>query len=367
MVSDPEGLTPLEETVKGIMFAGNRKVELRDFPDPEPGDDDVVLEIRASGMCGSDLHVYRSAGGGPAMAAALGLGGEGVAVIGGHEPCGIVVARGRNVPEKKAPIGARVMQHHYSGCGLCPDCNQGWSQLCKVGPMTVYGVTGNGAHARYMKVPAHTLVSLPDALSFEEGAAVSCGTGTAYGALKRMAPAGGGTLAVFGQGPVGLSATMLGEAMGLRVIGLDISDERRELARAGGAEEVINSGKTEPVEALKALTKGAGVDYALECSSASAARVAAVRGTRTWGTACYVGEGGNVTLEVSPDMLRRQITLLGSWTFSKIGQDACARFIAEHELPLAKVITHRFKLDEAERAYQLFDQQTMGKGMILPS
>jgi threonine dehydrogenase-like Zn-dependent dehydrogenase len=95
--------------------------------------------------------------------------------------------------------------------------------------------------------------------------------------------------------------------------------------------------------------------------------VAAVRGTKTWGSVCYVGEGGNVTLEVSPDMLRRQITLMGSWTFSKTGQADCARFIAQHKLPLAKLITHRFKLDEAERAYQLFDQQTMGKGMILPS
>jgi threonine dehydrogenase-like Zn-dependent dehydrogenase len=357
----------MEVAMKGIVFAGNRKVELRDFPDPEPGDDDVVLEIKASGMCGSDLHVYRSPGGGPAMAAALGLGGEGVAVIAGHEPCGVVVARGRNVAEKKAPVGARVMQHHYSGCGMCPDCMQGWSQLCRGGPMTVYGVTGNGAHARYMKVPAHTLIPLPGELSFEEGAAVSCGTGTAWGALKRMNMAGGGTLAVFGQGPVGLSATMLGKAMGMRVIGIDIADERLALATQCGADTVVNSAKDDPVAALKALTKGTGVDYALECSSAPAARTAAVRGARTWGTVCYVGEGGSVTLDVSPDMLRRQITLMGSWTFSKIGQDACARFIAEHKVPLATLITHRFKLDEAEAAYRLFDRQTTGKGMILPS
>ena len=172
---------------------------------------------------------------------------------------------------------------------------------------------------------------------------------------------------MFGQGPVGLSATLLGKAMGMRVIALDISEERLQLARQCGADAVVNSAKDEPVEALAALTNGAGVDYALECSSAPAARTAAVRGSRTWGTACYVGEGGSVTLEVSPDMLRRQITLMGSWTFSKIGQDACARFIAEHKVPLARLITHRFKLEEAERAYQLFDKQTMGKGVIQPA
>jgi threonine dehydrogenase-like Zn-dependent dehydrogenase len=353
--------------MKGLVFTGNRGVEVRDFPDPTPGDDDVVLEIRASGMCGSDLHIYRSAGGGPAMAAALGLGGEGMAVIGGHEPCGVVAARGGNVSERRAPIGARVMQHHYSGCGHCPDCNQGWSQLCRSGPVTVYGVTGNGAHARYMKVPAHTLIPLPDELSFEEGAAISCGTGTAWGALRRMAVTGGATLAVFGQGPVGLSATLLGKAMGLTVVGIDIGAERLALATQCGADAVVDAAKDDPVEALKGLTHGAGVDYALECSSAPAARTAAVRATRTWGTVCYVGEGGSVTLDVSPDMLRRQITLMGSWTFSKAGQDACARFIAERKVALGSLITHSFKLEEAAQAYQLFDRQSMGKGMILPA
>ena len=93
--------------------------------------------------------------------------------------------RGAGVTEAEAPIGQRVMQHHYKGCGLCKHCRTGWSQLCGKG-ITVYGVTGHGGHAPYMKAPAFTLVPLPDELSFEEGAAVSCGTGTAYGALRRI-------------------------------------------------------------------------------------------------------------------------------------------------------------------------------------
>src|SRR5439155_227533 len=130
---------------------------------------------------------------------------------------GVVAARGPGVSEDEAPTGARVMNHHYKGCGRCKHCRVGWSQLCPNG-IVVYGMTGHGGHAPYMKVPARTLVPLPDALSFEEGAAVSCGTGTAYGALKRLDVSGRDTLAVFGQGPVGLSATMLGRAMGARVI-----------------------------------------------------------------------------------------------------------------------------------------------------
>jgi threonine dehydrogenase-like Zn-dependent dehydrogenase len=214
-------------------------------------------------------------------------------------------------------------------------------------------------------VPARTLVPLPDELSFEEGAAVSCGTGTAYGALCRMQTSGRHTLAVFGQGPVGLSAVLLGTAMGARVIAIDIGEERLALAKDFGADTTINSSSTDPVQALKDLTHGAGVDLALDCSGAAPARVAAVRSAKVWGTVCFVGEGGHVTLEVSPDILRKQLTIVGSWTFSSVGQGDCARFVADHKIPLAKLVTHRFKLDQAAEAYRLFDSQTTGKGVFV--
>src|SRR5262249_400442 len=108
-----------------------------------------------------------------------------------------------------------------------------------LGGTGVYGSGGHGAHARYMKVPAATLGPLPDPLSFETGAAISCGTGTAWGALKRLNLQGGETIAIFGQGPVGLSATQIAVVMGARVLALDISPERRKLAAEFGAHEVI--------------------------------------------------------------------------------------------------------------------------------
>jgi threonine dehydrogenase-like Zn-dependent dehydrogenase len=346
--------------MRGVVFLGNRKLELRDFPDPAPGPGEVVLAIKASGMCGSDLHPYRAAG---TAAAALGLGGGGP-VIGGHEPCGIVAAVGPGAPPELAQVGARVMNHHYKGCGRCKHCRVGWSQLCPNG-FVVYGMTGHGAHAPLMKVPASTLVPLPDELSFEEGAAISCGTGTAYGALKRLDVSGRDTLAVFGQGPVGLSATMLGVAMGARVVALDISPERLALAREFGAAEVINSKETDPVRALRDLTHGEGVETALDCTGASAARQAAVRSAATWGRVCFVGEGGETTFDISKDMIRRQLTLHASWTFSAMGQEECARFIAARRLPLKRLLTHRFTLEQAEEAYRLFDTQTTGKGVFV--
>src|SRR5215468_2978357 len=236
--------------------------------------------------------------------------------------------------------------------------------MCVAGS-TVYGVTAHGAHADYMKVPAHTLVPLPDQLSFSTGAAVSCGTGTAYGALRRMNLSGADTVAIVGQGPVGLSATQLAAAMGARVVALDVSAERLARAKEFGADAVVDPKADDPAAAIKALTRGVGVDLALDTSGAPEGRLTAVRATRPWGTVCFVGEGGGVTLDVSRDLLRKQLTIVGSWTFSKIGQAECASFVADRKVDVERLFTHRWHLDQAIEAYRVFDKQNSGKGVFV--
>ena len=195
--------------MRGVVFTGDRKLEIMEFPDPEPGPREVVLEIKASGMCGSDLHQYRRSSAGDPQAGGVRRSTE--PTIAGHEPCGVVAAVGANVLEHEARIDQRVMDHHYEGCGTCKHCSAGWAQMCLDGAV-VFGSGGHGAHARNMTVPAHTLVPLPGELSFEAGAAISCVTGTAYGALKRLVLEGDETIVIFGQGPVGLSGTQLAGA-----------------------------------------------------------------------------------------------------------------------------------------------------------
>jgi threonine dehydrogenase-like Zn-dependent dehydrogenase len=346
--------------MRGVTFLGERKLRLAEFPDPSPGPRDVVVEIKASGMCGSDLKFYRASG----EIHSLGLGKVSSPVIAGHEPCGVVAAVGSAVTESIARIGVRVMVHHYSGCGTCPHCQSGWSQMCLNGSI-VYGVTGHGSHAPFMKVPADTLVQLPDELDFATGAAISCGTGTAFQALRRMNLTGGDTIAIVGQGPVGLSATQLATAMGARVIALDVSTARLERARNFGADALIDPKTADPVAAIKALTHGLGADMALDTSGAPDGRLFAVRCTRSWGVVCFVGEGGGVTLDVSPDMLRKQLTIIGSWTFSKVVQANCARFIADRKIAVEHLFTDRWQLSQADEAYRLFDHQTSGKGVFL--
>jgi threonine dehydrogenase-like Zn-dependent dehydrogenase len=340
----------------GAVFVGDRELELRDYPDPTPGPGEVILAIKASGMCGSDLHTYRlpRAERPPERQ-----------FIAGHEPCGVIVERGAGVSEDQAPTGQRVMVHHYSGCGRCKHCLSGYAQMCLQGS-TVYGSTGHGAHAPFMRIVSPSmLVPLPDELSFEEGAAVSCGTGTAYLALKRLDVSGRDTLTIFGQGPVGLSGTMLAKAMGARVIAIDPAADRRQLAREFGADTVIDPTACDPVHAIRELTHGEGAEATLDCSGIPEARVAAVQSACIWGRVCFVGERRTTTFDISTDIIHKQLTIYGSWTFSPLGQAECARFIVDHKLPLKRLLTHRFSLAEAPEAYRLFDTQTTGKGVFV--
>ncbi|MBI2938809.1 MAG: zinc-binding dehydrogenase, partial [Chloroflexi bacterium] len=184
-------------------------------------------------------------------------------------------------------------------------------------------------------------------------------------ALKRLDASGRDTLAIFGQGPVGLSGTLLGRAMGARIVAVDPSAERRELATQFGAEVVLDPRQVDPVQAIRELTHGEGADATLDCTGQPAARVAAVKSARIWGRVCFVGEGNTTTFEISPDIIHKQLTIYGSWTFSTLGQEECARFIADRKIPLHRLLTHRFTLDQAADAYRLFDTQTTGKGVFV--
>jgi len=112
--------------MKGVVFLGNEIMEIREFPDPEPGPGEVVIRIKASGMCGSDLKYYRAPGGSAAALAKLGYSFDGNPIISGHEPCGIVADIGPGVKPEVAREGDRVMVHHYLGCEECLHCRAGW-------------------------------------------------------------------------------------------------------------------------------------------------------------------------------------------------------------------------------------------------
>lgn len=337
------------ERMQGLVFLGDQKVALREFPDPQPGPGEVVVAIRASGMCGSDLRPYQA--------------GQSNFVT-GHEPCGVVQERGPGVTDVQAPIGHRVMVHHYWGCGVCKHCRIGYTQMCVTGAR-VMGFSANGGNAPYLLAPASSLVTLPDELSFPEGAAIACGTGTAYSALKRLDVSGRDTLAVFGQGPVGLAATQLATAMGARVIAIDPLAERRELACTLGAWTALDPREASIVDAIRELTHGDGADATLDCTGNAEARANCAKAARAWGRACFVGEHGTATFDMTPDVIHKQLTMYGSWTFSTVLLAECARFAVDRGVALRDVFTESFTLDQAQIAFEKFAARGMGKGVFV--
>ncbi len=136
-------------------------------------------------------------------------------------------------------------------------------------------------------------------------------------------------------------------------------------AREFGAWETVDPRSNDPVAAIRDLTQGRGVDASFDTSSSAEARISAIRSAKVWGIMVCVGEGGDMRIDVSPDLLRRQMTVIGSWTFSSIGQAECARFCIERNIDVEALFTDRWTIDQAEEAYQSFDQQTRGKGVFL--
>lgn len=354
--------------MQGVVFTGNRELELMRFDDPTPGPDEIVVQVKASGFCGSDLHHYRGPRGASllsrseAFLAARGM-KRSDPVIAGHEPCGVVAELGENVDPRQIKVGDRVLIYHYDGCRYCDQCRSGWTVLCDHGS-TVYGATAHGAHAHYIKVPAKAAIHLPAEISFTAGAAISCGMGTAFAALERLEVSGRDTLAVFGMGPVGQSAIQLARAMGVRSIAIDISPQRVAQALEFGATHAIDSTQADAVDEILAWTGGKGVSVALDTAGVASARQAAVRSTATWGRIGFVGVGGGVSLDVTPDLILKQRSIIGHLTFSDVGLARCVRFIADHGVDVDRQFSDRWKLEDAQEAYRKFDQQTAGKAVF---
>jgi len=236
--------------------------------------------------------------------------------------------------------------------------------MCTSAVPTIYGIGAHGGHAPYIKVPSGTLVPLEHGLSFEAGAAISCCVGTVYASLRRLRVVSGQTIVIFGQGPLGLSGTQLATALGARVIAVEPSPNRRVLARALGADVVLDPNESDPVSAIRELTSGAGAAVALETSGATTARSAAVGALAAWGTLALLGVGGSFRPDVRI-LMRQQINVFGLWTFSTDDQARCGEFAVKEGISIERIVTDRCSLEDARDAYCLADRQVSGKVVFL--
>jgi threonine dehydrogenase-like Zn-dependent dehydrogenase len=343
--------------MKGVVLPGNSTVAFREQPVPTPGHGQVLVQMKASSICGSDIRaIYREH---------LGVGDEAYRnVIAGHEPCGIIAEAGPGC--KKFKDGDRVVLYHISGCGVCEDCKAGYMISCHGRQRAAYGWQRDGGHAPYLLAEENTCVALPDNLTYEDGALVACGFGTAWEALTRIGVNGRDRLLVTGLGPVGLAAAMLGKALGAhQVIGVDTSEQRIALAQELGLVDMAFVSDDSALDKIKAATGGRGCEASVDCSGAAPARRLALLGTRQWGRCAFVGEGGDVQFDVSPYLIHPQITLYGSWVTSLGHMEDLVERLSRWDLHPDRTVTHRFRLDEADQAYEVANAGQSGKVVIV--
>jgi len=340
--------------MKAAYLPGNSTVEFREVPVPAPGYAEVLIRMKASTICGSDIRcIYHEH---------LGKGPEGYqGVIAGHEPSGQVVETGPGC--RRFKTGDRVIVYHISGCGVCNDCRRGYMISCTSPKYRrAYGWQRDGGMAEYMVAEEKDLIELPQSLSYADGAQVACGFGTAYEGLQKIGVNGDDAVLITGLGPVGLAAAALCRKLGAaRIIGIDVLAERMSIAKQLGLCDTVIAAGTDNVSQVLDLTAGFGVERAVDCSANPDARATAIRATRKWGKIVMLGEGGTVQFNPSPDIIHDQKTIYGSWVTSTWLMEELVERLVRWNLHPADIITHRFALTRAGGAYSLMASGKCGK------
>ena len=337
----------------GVTYPGNNQILIKEFRIPEPGFQQARIEEKAAGICGSDLHMMKS----PSRPGSENR-------IQGHEPCGVIDKLGPGCGFD-LKVGDRVLIAHVVGCGKCYWCRQGHFELCEVPWPERKGWLGFSGFAGYTLMPDRNLLPMPDWMSHEVGAYLACGAGTAYTSIKKVNPSSRDTVVCIGLGPVGLAGVAWAKACGARVIGADLIPYRLDLAKKVGADEVINAREEKTMERVMEFTDGRGASVALDYSASAEGRTAMLDCLGKLGRACYVGETGQVTIDPSRQIFGKQLTITGFRVFGIPELMEMTQLVKEKNVPLDKLITHRFHISEFKKAVETLKSGNTGKVCVI--
>lgn len=332
--------------MKYVQFLGDSQIEVREKPSPRPGTGEALVQITLSAICGSEIHSLID---GVDLVVYHGANNT------GHEMVGMAVEVPPGSPIQQGQrVGVNIMQ----GCGKCVYCLNGDPVHCP--RLRVH----HNAHSDYVVVPVSCLVPLPEDLDWD-ASVLMCGDtlGTPYHALKRM----GGVhsaqrAAIFGCGPIGIGCLVWMKYFGLYTIVSEISPYRRELARRLGADLVLDPAAEDVVAHIRDATNG-GPEICLDCAGVQETTSHALDATGIYGRVGFIGEKKLAAIKLSPHILRKELTIFGSWYFTN------AEFYEQVEfyrrgLPIAGLITHRYTLDQAPEAYRCFRAGETGKAVF---
>ncbi|MEZ4672883.1 MAG: zinc-binding dehydrogenase [Caldilineaceae bacterium] len=337
--------------MKKVIITGPQQAALVDVPDPTPRANWVVVKVQTAPMC-TEYKSY--------------VAGHPVDQL-GHEAAGEVVAVAQ---PGRVRVGDRVVVMPTNACGQCALCLAGDYIHCEsnLNFAAIHGTRdGSATYAQYLLKPDHLLVPIPDGITYEHAAMACCGLGPTFGAMQTMNVNTFDTVLITGLGPVGLGGVINGVARGARVIGVESNPYRAALARELGATAIIDPTDPDALAQLRALTNGRGVDKAIDCSGIVAAHRLCIDAARRKGQVAFVGECSDATpLHISPDMIRKGLTLLGSWHDRMQDTGTSLALIDRVREQIDQLITHRFPLTAVQDAWAVQLTGQSAKVILLP-
>jgi L-iditol 2-dehydrogenase len=305
--------------------------------------DEVLVRVRAAGICGSDLDRVMKTG------------TYRFPTIPGHEFCGEVVTAGAEV--KDFASGDRVVVTPMIPCFKCEFCQQGFYGQCD--DYNFLGSRTDGGFAEYVKAPAMNLIKMPEGVSFDEGAAIEPAAVTLHGMMK-VGINVVDTVAVLGCGAIGLFAVQFAKIMGAtKVIAVDIAKDKLELAAAVGADICVDAGEGDAVQRIIELTGGKGANVCVETAGTSITQEQCIRAARKQGRILYLGTA-HKDVVIPPKSFERivrfEITIVGAWNsysapFPGIEWHAVLDYLKAGSLKIQPLITHRFELGQAPQVF----------------
>ena len=334
--------------MRTVQCLGNQKVEIAETTKPEPSDLALVMKVKASAICGSELHALRMSP--DEMPDGFDNGG--------HEVAGIVEEAPANSGFKPGDrVGARIIQ----GCGECDFCREGYETAC---PDKKFH-TDQGGHAEYYKLGVQGAHRVPDDCDWPEAALLTGdGLGVPIRTARRLGDTAGQRIVMLGLGPIGLSNTLVQSSRGARVMGVDLSEYRINLARELGAETCAHVTEGSDVkQAVMDWTDGRGADIVIIGVGREDVMKTSFDLVRQQGTVFMVGELEEVTFNPSALFIRREATMTGSWYYTS---SDWPDMLAAHEsgMPYHKLITHKFPFEQAQAAFDTFVSGESGKVIL---
>ncbi|TLS52623.1 zinc-binding dehydrogenase [Paenibacillus antri] len=327
--------------MKSAAILAERKAGLVELPIPKPSGDEVLVKVMVAPMC-TEYKAF--------------LDGAPNSCL-GHEAVGEVVEAAASGPFRS---GDRVISMPLSGCGVCDLCLSGDYIHCLSNPMR------DAAMAQYVVKPAHALRRIPDEMSYERAGLACCGLGASFGAMQKLGVGAFDTLLITGLGPVGLGAVVNAAFRGARVIAVESNPYRADVARRMGVDAVIDPRDPEALQRIREATAGAGPDFALDCSGVPAAHRLCIDAVRRKGKVAFIGECHTDTpIVVSRDLIRKGISLVGSWHYNL--NDLPLLFQVIERSPLVDLlVTHVFPMSDIQRAFETSVSQQSAKIMLKP-